>query len=81
MHFQITNRKGAGQIRDVPIKNCSFKKAFPENSTFEGLDGEHMITGIKFENFSIAGRLCRNAGQANIEIEDFVENVTFEGTR
>jgi len=81
IHFQISNRKGAGQIRDVLIKNCSFKKQFPQNSTFEGLDGDHKITGVKFENFSIAGRLCRNTGQANLEIEDYVENVTFETTR
>jgi len=81
IHFQISNRKGAGHIRDVLIKNCSFKKPFPQNSTFEGLDSKHMITGVKFENFYIAGRLCRNTGEANLEIEDYVENVTFKTTR
>ena len=81
IHFQISNRKGAGLIRDVLIKNCSFKKPFPQSSTIEGLDGNHMITDVKFENFSIAGRLCRNAGEANLEIEDYVKNVTFEATK
>ncbi|MGB2862815.1 MAG: glycosyl hydrolase family 28 protein [Sedimentisphaerales bacterium] len=80
IHFQISNRKSAGQIRDVLIKNCSFKKPYPENSTIEGLDREHRIRGVKFENFSIAGRLCRDAGEANLEIEDFVEDITFEVT-
>ena len=80
IHFQILNRKGAGYIRDVLIKTCSFKKPFPQNSTLEGLDGSHMITDVKCENFSIAGSLCRNADEANLEIEDYVENVTFEVT-
>ena len=78
IHFQISNRKGAGHIRDILIKNCTFKKPFPQNSTVEGLDSNHTITGVKFENFSIDGRLCRNANEANLEAEDYAENVTFE---
>ncbi len=79
--FKITNRDGAGLIRNILIKNCSFSKPFPRKSTIEGLDAGHTIQGVVFQNFSIAGKMCRNAKEAQLETGAFVEDITFTTTR
>lgn len=81
IHFQIKNRDGAGQIRNILIKDCCFKKPFPQNSTIDGLGPEHTIRNIRFENLSIAGELCRNAEDAYLDIGEYVKDVVFDITK
>jgi hypothetical protein len=79
--FQISNRGGIGQIRDILIKDCGFTKSFPKNSTIEGLDADHQIGDIVFDNLSIAGILCRDAGQAGIVPGNFAQHIQFRISR
>jgi hypothetical protein len=79
--FKISKRDGAGQIRDILIKDCSFKEPFPRDSTIEGLDPDNTIKNIQFENFSISGSLCRDAKEARLKVGAHVEGVTFRVTK
>lgn len=75
--FSITERKGQGAIRNVLVQNCAFKTPFPKESTLAGLDAAHPIAGVRFENFTIGGKLCRSAADAGIKLGKGVEDVTF----
>lgn len=79
--FKISNRDGAGRIRNITIKDCSFLGPFPQKSTMEGLDARHTIRGVVFQRFSVAGRICANAEEALLETGVFTEDITFVGSR
>ncbi|WP_455498691.1 glycoside hydrolase family 28 protein [Coprobacter sp.] len=78
IHFVIKNRYGKGIVRNVLIKDCVFYEAFPKPSQIFGLDVEHPVDGIIFENFEIAGKKIFSAEEATLEINDFVRNIQFK---
>ena len=77
--FQVKNRDGAqpGLIRDVLIADTASEVDSPEPSLMEGFDADHTISDVRFVNYTVAGRLCRNAADAKLDLKKFVENVTF----
>jgi len=75
--FAIRNRGGRGCIRNVLIRNCSADRPWPQPSTLRGLDAEHTIRGVRFENFRIAGTVCRSAEEARLLVGKHVDRVTF----
>ena len=81
LDFYIKKRGGLGQIRNVLIADCQFKSPWPQASTMAGYDKKYIISDVCFENFRIAGKLCHNAEEANIEIKEHVHYVTFSVTQ
>lgn len=89
MDFYIKDRKdydkyygGVGQIRNVLVRGCEAYTQWPRESTFRGsLDSKHLISEIRFEDFVIAGKACRNLQDARIsiraDVKEYVTNVTF----
>jgi hypothetical protein len=77
IQFQIKNRSGSGQIRNVLIKDCTFETAFPKLSELLGLDKDHMIRNVTFDNLIIGGKKCKSLEDAFFKTTLFTENISF----
>lgn len=78
IHFQIRNRSGKGQIRNVLIKDCSIASTFSDVSEIVGLDADHTIDGIVFKNVTLAGKKLQSAQDLGAKTNEFVKNIRFE---
>lgn len=80
VHFTVIKRGGdkPGHIRNVLIKDTHVATASPNPPTMQGYDAAHGISGVRFVNFTVGGRVCRSAADARLEINEFVKDVTFE---
>ena len=78
IHFQIRNRNGKGQIKNVLIKDCSIASTFSNVSEIVGLDKDHLIDGIRFKNVKMAGKLVQSVQDLGIRSNEFVKNIRFE---
>lgn len=78
IHFSIKDRNGAGYIRNILVKDCHFLEAFPKGSAMDGLDDEHCIDGIVFENVTVGGKKVLEPAGLGIAKMKFVKNVTFK---
>lgn len=76
--ISISARKGKGTIRNVLIQNCSFLKPFPKDSTIEGLDSDHPVSGVRIGNLIIGGKPCRSAAEAGIKTNEYVRKLEFQ---
>lgn len=70
----------AGKINNVVITNCTYDYKGNHPGNIEGFDNNHQISGVHFKNLEIEGKLCRSLKEAEIKINDFVNDVTFEVT-
>ncbi len=77
LDFDIRDREGKGHIRDVLVRDCVADIHWPNKSTFRGHDAEHIVSDVRFENFMIAGRLCRSAEEADLLIVQHAGGITF----
>lgn len=72
-----------GSIRDVVFKNITYTHTVGEGAAYsnriEGLNGQHRVANVTFENFQINGRTVLNAIDGYFEINPFVDNVRFLG--
>lgn len=75
--FAIRERAGKGRIRNVLIRNCRAEQHWPQKSTLCGLDSDHDISGVHFENFVVAGKVCLNAADAKVMIQRHATDVSF----
>ena len=75
IQFSIGNRSGKGQIRNVLIKNCIFYENFPNGSILKGLDDEHTINGLVFDNVTIKGKKMTSLQDLGIKETQFVKNI------
>ncbi len=78
-HFQIKRRSGAGHMRDILVQDCVLSVRPPQESELAGLDAEHAISGVRFENLTVAGKVVTSAAEAGIRTNGFVSGVTFAG--
>jgi len=76
--FRITNRYGKGNIRNLLIKDCIFYEPFPNASSIEGLDEEHTIEGIVFDNVIYRGKKVTSLEDLGIKENPFVKNIIFK---
>lgn len=75
--FYIEHRAGKGRIRDILIRDCTALFPWPQPPTMLGLDVEHTISNVRFENFVVGAAVCENARDAQLKTNEFVENVIF----
>lgn len=79
-YFQINRRNensAAGQIKNVLIKDCTFKTTFPKPSKIEGLDPAHGIENMTIDNLVIEKKRIHSLQEGRIEVNEFVRNITF----
>jgi len=67
-----------GAVRDVLFKNISVSGPRMLESWLRGLDAEHNVSGISFENLRFNGELLRTAQAAHIRIGNHVQDVLFK---
>lgn len=75
--FQIRDVEGRGKMRDLLIKDNTFERFSKNLSEMTGLDDEHEINGVVFENLVIHGQKRLNAKDAEIEVKAHVDGITF----
>ncbi len=73
IHIEIRDRRGAGHIRDVLIKDVYANDFSPNNSAILGLNESHRISGLVFENIVIGGQIRRSPEEARIFINEYVD--------
>ncbi len=67
--FYTHDRKGGGRIRNVLIKDTEVDQRWPRASTIMSFCG--YFHGIRFENYSIAGKVCRSLDEADVLVENY----------
>lgn len=75
IHFVVKERDGRGQINNVLIKDCYFSPQFHSAIVMLGLDKEHMIGNLVFDNISIQGKKVADVKDLNIQQNEFVGKV------
>ena len=75
-------------IEDITLRNIAYTGKQPNMSIIAGYDQSRKVKNIRFENFSINGKIItddmkekpkwyKTADMANIYVNDHVENITF----
>jgi len=77
LDFEIVERDGKGKIRNVLIQDCRADVHWPQKSTIRGLDDEHRVEGVTFENFEVDGKMCRNPDEADLDVQSHAVDVFF----
>ena len=65
-------------IENILFKNISYNGSNLSSSVIAGLDKEHAIKNIRFENLRINGKLITEARQGNIKIEAHAGEISFK---
>lgn len=78
VYNQKYNTGPGGGIEQVHFRDIRYTGVFPPASTIAGLDKDHAVKGITFENIRINGKLITNATSGNIRVGAFAENIVFK---
>jgi hypothetical protein len=65
--FYTWNRNGGGRIENTLIRDCVADVKWPRPSTLFPASGP--IEGVRFENFVLAGQVCRNLREADLLVD------------
>ena len=60
MEIKIQDVEGRGHLNNVSIKDNTFERFSPNPSKLWGLDGEHVLDGVVFDNLTIDGKKRTN---------------------
>ena len=78
----VYNKKyntGPGRgVENIHFKNISYNGINNSPSIINGLDKDHIVKGVTFENLRINGKQITNAAEANIRIGAFTQNIVFK---
>lgn len=75
VEIKIQDEEGRGHVQDLLIKDNAFEREAENGSKVQGLDAEHLIRGVTFENLTIAGRRCTNLAEARINTPRHAERI------
>ena len=67
-------------VQNIYFKNISYNGINNSTSIINGLDKDHIVQGVTFENLRINGKLITNAGEGNIKVGEFTKNINFKIT-
>jgi len=65
------------RIENIYFKNINYKGNNDAISVINGLDKDHLVKGVTFENLRINGKKVLNAKDANISIGEFAQDIKF----
>ena len=74
---QYNTGPGRG-IENIWFKNISYRGGNYSLSVINGLDKDHMVKGVTFQNLRINGKLILNAAAGNIKVGEFAQGVVFK---
>ncbi|ADY51372.1 glycoside hydrolase family 28 [Pseudopedobacter saltans DSM 12145] len=75
LHFEILSRNGQGSIKDILIKNSRVSSSFSTISEISGLNNEHTVSGVRFKNFRLDGKMCSTPQDIGLKANQFVKNL------
>jgi hypothetical protein len=78
IHFRISERHGRSRISNVLIKNNLVDERWMLPSQITGLDDEHVVANVVFDNLVIAGKRCLSKEDANLETGPFTKDIVFK---
>jgi hypothetical protein len=81
MEIKIQDVEGRGYLNNVFIKDNTFESFSPNPSKLHGLDGEHVLDGVVFDNLTIDGKKRTSLADAQITTNSYVKNVSFPSRR
>jgi hypothetical protein len=65
-------------VEDIYFKNIRYNGINNSLSIINGLDKDHIVQGIRFENLCINGKLITTAEDAHIKVGAFAKNIQFK---
>jgi polygalacturonase len=77
--FSKKYNTGPGRgIENIYFKNVSYNGINNSPSIINGLDKNHTVEGITFENLRINGKIVTTAAEGNIKIGEFAKGIVFK---
>lgn len=76
--FRISERHGLSRISNVLIRDNTADATWAQQSQLIGLDEEHGISNVVFDNLVYAGKHCLAAEDANLHVGSFTKDVAFK---
>lgn len=67
-------------VEGVHFKNISYNGLNDSPSIIDGLDKDHLVKDVTFENLRINGKLMTSVKEANIKVGAFTKNILFKNT-
>ncbi|MFB3902500.1 MAG: glycoside hydrolase family 28 protein [Acidobacteriota bacterium] len=83
VHIHVEPRHpdgAAGWIHDVLLQDLKAEVEPPARSRIAGFSAEHDVRGVRFVNYTVAGRVRLDAADAGVQIGPYVSDVTFTRT-
>jgi polygalacturonase len=68
-------------IENIYFKNISYNGINISPSIINGLDKDHLVQGVTFENLRINGKLINSVNEGNIKVGEFAKNITFKNSQ
>lgn len=79
--FDKYNSAPGRGIENIYFKNISYNGFNNSLSIIDGLDKDHLVKDVTFENLRINGKLITNIEEANIKVGEFAKNITFKNSQ
>jgi hypothetical protein len=80
--FNQKYNSGPGRgVENIYFKNISYNGVNNSLSIIEGLDKDHLVQDVTFENLRINGKLITSVEEANIKVGEFAKNITFKNSQ
>jgi hypothetical protein len=67
-----------GRINGIVYRNIEVTGDFPVFGRIAGLDGEHQVENVLFENFTVRGKKIISPEAANIRVNEYAKDIRFE---
>lgn len=68
-------------IENILFKNINYNGINNAPSIIDGLDKDHLVKDVTFENLRINGQLITHLRAANIQLGEYVKNIVFKNTQ
>lgn len=78
IHFRISERHGRSRISNVLVKDNVVHEQWMLPSQITGLDAEHGIEDVVFDNLVVTGKHCLSKEDANLETGPFTKDIVFK---
>lgn len=76
--FRMSKRHGLSRISDILIKDNVADEKWSQSSQMVGLDEEHGVSNVVFENLTYAGKHCRSEEDADLYVGPFTKDIVFK---
>lgn len=78
VEIKIQDEEGRGRIAQLLLKDNFFEREAENHSRIQGLDAEHEVDDVVFENFVVAGEPRTSAATARVQVSRNVRKVEFK---